>query len=103
MPCPPDGEFAPETGRQNSNVRFLPFYVRSNPKTYRYIRKVRQATFDPTRTALLDGDILCVPTFGLSAIQQRNKARASLLLHRIRTLFGGKVVDKLVDTRSCQP
>ena len=38
-----------DDGTSVTNVRFLLFYVRFTPESYRYISKVRQANVDPTR------------------------------------------------------
>ena len=38
------------TARQNSNVRFLPIYVRFTPETYRNIGECLPASFDPKQT-----------------------------------------------------
>ena len=45
-----DFRSTPVSGHSNSNVRFSLFYVRFTPETYRYISKVRQASYDPKQT-----------------------------------------------------
>ncbi len=60
-----DGKFTPDSRRQNSNVRVLPFYVRSTPETRLNISVLRQEIFDPKQSFWKARKGVCTRLFSL--------------------------------------